>query len=139
MATARNSPPRASTCGAQNVLHRRTPWMNIIGWCIRRTRGEDVGGGGPKAGATSTGGALSTTVRRFSTANRAACVRLVRASLARMFDTCVRAVLSAIPSSSAMARFVSPRATPSRTSRSRVVSRPKPARAASLADVEPGP
>ena len=46
------------------------------------------------------------------TANSAAWVRLARPSLARMFETCVRAVRSVMPSSSAIALFESPRATP---------------------------
>ena len=46
-----------------------------------------------------------------------------------MFETCVLAVRSAIPSSSAISRFESPRATPDSTSRSRAVSVARLARA----------
>ena len=58
------------------------------------------------------------------TARSAACVRLESPSLARMFDTWVRAVRSVMPRSSAIARFESPRAMPARTSRSRAVRLP---------------
>ena len=63
----------------------------------------------------------STCTRPSRTAHRAACVRDARPSLPRMFETCVRAVRSLMPSWSAISLFAAPAPTSRRTSTSRVV------------------
>ena len=115
-AIVRNSSARAAIWAAHIAPVRRVPWTKTIAGAPGRP-GHDW--------STSSRGRRELPC---STANSAACVRLVRPSLARMFETWVRAVRSAIPSSAAIALFDRPRATQARTSRSRAVRSSRPAR-----------
>ena len=105
----------------------RVPWTKTIGGARRAADRVAASAGRSRVGSRSAGAVARAGADPPPGPARAG-PRTARPasgssspSLARMFDTCVRAVRSVMPSSSAMARFESPRATPPRTSRSRAV------------------
>ena len=84
--------PDSSACWAAHIAPvSRVPWTKTM---TARRRADD-----DDAGRRASGFGHGPRSRPCSTANNAACVRLVRPSLARMFETWVRAVRSAMPSS----------------------------------------